>query len=347
MTRTGRWDVSVYCLSRSGTFLEGMESQGVPVAGPVAPWSWLPWRLVSALYMLYRYLQGRQPAIVHCHLIHAGLVGTVAARLAGVPHVITTKHGISSRGRRIGDVYFYYDRLAQALGDRLSDAVIAVSDAVGRAAIQQGTPKGKIVTVYNAVPPPEPKVAQGVAFEGYPIIGAVGSFYRIKGHRFLIEGIPDVLAALPEARFVLVGDGLERGNLERQAAALGVQDRVTFLGYRTDVGQLLHQFDIFVLPSLSEGMPTALLEAMLAGVPVVATGVGGIPEVIEPGKTGLLVPPGDASELAGAIIRLAQDDGLRSGLGERAQDVALTNFSPAREARETENVYNRVLRRAI
>lgn len=347
LARTGRWDISVYCLSRGGTFLPDMEERGIPVAGPVRPWSWRPWNLVRSVLDLQRHLRREKPAIVECYLVHAGLVGAVAARLARVPHVITTRRGISTSGRPVGDFHYYYDRAAQAIADRLSDAIIAVSDAAASAAVQQGTPKEKLVTVHNSVPLPAAPAERAALFEGDPIIGAVGSFYQIKGHRFLIDAAAHVLAQLPRARFILVGDGIERSNLERQVAQLGVADRVTFLGHRTDVGRLLPEFDIFVLPSLSEGMPNAVLEAMAAGVPVVATDVGGVPEVVEQERTGLLVPPGNAGALAAALVRLAEDANLRSRMSACARGVVETNFSLEREAQETENVYHRLLGRTL
>jgi glycosyltransferase involved in cell wall biosynthesis len=155
--------------------------------------------------------------------------------------------------------------------------------------------------------------------------------------------VPQVLAALPQARFILVGDGPERSALESRALQLGIGPHIEFLGLRRDISQILSRFDVFVLPSLREGLPNAVLEAMAWGLPVVATRVGGVPEVVTASETGLLVAPGAPDELAQAMITLGTDATRRARYGHAAQAIIASRFSPEREFRETEAVYLRLL----
>jgi glycosyltransferase involved in cell wall biosynthesis len=171
------------------------------------------------------------------------------------------------------------------------------------------------------------------------VIGSVGSLHVRKGYQYLIEAVPLVLTELPGARFVLVGEGPERLRLEQLAAELGVAGRVQFLGQRTDVSAVLPEFDVFVLPSITEGMPNAVLEAMAAGIPVVASRVGGVPEIVQDGETGLLVEPESPSDLARSLVRLGRDAPLRLALTQRALAVVTSRFNPQREVDETEAVY--------
>jgi glycosyltransferase involved in cell wall biosynthesis len=156
-----------------------------------------------------------------------------------------------------------------------------------------------------------------------------------------------VLTELPEGRFVLVGGGPERPRLEQLAAELGVAGTVQFLGQRTDISDLLPGFDVFVLPSITEGMPNAVLEAMVAGIPVVASRVGGVPEIVQDGETGLLIEPESPSDLARALIRLGRDAPLRLSLARNARAMVASRFNPRREVDETEAVYFQLLRRRL
>jgi glycosyltransferase involved in cell wall biosynthesis len=160
-----------------------------------------------------------------------------------------------------------------------------------------------------------------------PTIGNVARLAPQKGQRTLIEAAPLVLERFPDARFVIVGDGELRGELEAAAAALGVAQRFTFAGERRDVPVLLETFDVFAFPSLFEGLCLAVIEAQAAGVPVVATPVGGIRETVVPGETGVLVPPHDARRLAEGIVALLDDPATSRRLAEEAQSRVLERFS--------------------
>lgn len=335
MNRVGRWDVSVYCLQRTGQFVRSMEEMGVEVAGPEEGWSRSPLAIGKAVLNLRSYLRRKEPTIAHCYLPTAGLLGALAARLAGVSHVVTTRRWVHGYlGRRLLEY-----RMVAAVMDRLSSHVIAVCETARLQAIDEGTPEGKITTVYNAIRPSDFRVTRKGTFAGYPIFGAVGELHTRKGHCCLIEAVPYVLERFPSALFLIVGEGPEELRLRDLAARLGVSDHVEFLGKRNDIAHLLSEFDIFVLPSMLEGMPNVVLEAMAAGVPVVGTSVGGVPELVQHRETGLLVEPGSSQALAAALMELAQDEALQQTLSRSAEEVVASRFSVQRELEETEAMY--------
>lgn len=171
----------------------------------------------------------------------------------------------------------------------------------------------------------------------------VGSFAPQKNHLLLIQAFAILAKEHPDMHLWLVGNGALRPRMERTVAEMGLEAKVVFWGVRDDVPRLLAASDVFVLSSDYEGMPLAVLEAMAAGKPVVATAVGGVPELVEDGVTGILVPPGETEALAGGILRVLSDPGLRESMGQRAQEVALERFDIARTAREYEALYSSLL----
>jgi len=249
------------------------------------------------------------------------------ALAARVPVVIASEHNVyTAKERR----HIMIERWLA----RRTTALVAVSAQVQLyLAGQLNVDPSRIHIVRNGITPQAPS-PQGVAAlrrqlqlpEG-PVIGAVASLTPKKGHAFLFQA----LAALPDRgqrwSLVLAGDGSERAALEALAAQLGIADRVRFLGVCPQVADLLSLVDVFVLSSLSEGLPLALLEAMAAGKAVVATDVGGVPEVIAAGENGLLVPPREVQPLADAIHRLLRDAELRAQYGERAKATVLEHFT--------------------
>jgi glycosyltransferase involved in cell wall biosynthesis len=230
--------------------------------------------------------------------------------------------------------------------DRCSDVIIAVSDAAKQQAIGEGTPPEKIVTIRNSVPFLETSDRKSKPLQTPTVFGCVARLFPDKGQRYLIEAIPRVLSCLPASRFVFVGGGPEQSKLEARAVDLGVSSSVQFLGDRTDVAALLDGFDVLVLPSLAEGFPNAALEAMAVGIPVVATSVGGTPEVVIDAETGLLVPPESPIALADALVQMATDSNLRETCVKRAFDLISSQFAPRRETQETVAVYESLLRNA-
>jgi glycosyltransferase involved in cell wall biosynthesis len=200
-----------------------------------------------------------------------------------------------------------------------------------------GLSEGSVEVIYNGVE--DFRVERRPAPNG-PVIGTIARHTDQKGLDVLMRAVPDV----PGARFVLVGDGPDRATLEALAHELGVADRVEFAGWSEDSRRDLGGFDVFVLPSRYEGLPLALVDSMLAGLPVVASRVGSIPEAITDGEQGLLVPPEDPAALAAALRRVAEDEPLRQRLGSAARSKAVGRFTADAMARRYEQLYERIIR---
>jgi glycosyltransferase involved in cell wall biosynthesis len=179
--------------------------------------------------------------------------------------------------------------------------------------------------------------------ESGPIIISVGRLTRQKGHEYLVRAAPTIIQQMPDARIVVVGDGRLRSDLESMAVSGKVEHCVKFVGERTDVNRLLAIADLFVLPSLWESFPFSVLEAMAASLPVVASSVDGLPEVVVRGQTGLLVAPGDANQLASAVIFLLTNPKLALSLGDAGRKRVQTEFPVQKMVRQTEEVYEACL----
>jgi glycosyltransferase involved in cell wall biosynthesis len=177
------------------------------------------------------------------------------------------------------------------------------------------------------------------------VAGVTGRLREEKGHRHLIAAMPAIVKAIPEFTLLVVGSGSLEHELRQQAAALGMREHVVFTGFRKDIARILAAIDVFVMPSLSEGLGTAILEAGAAGLPIVATRVGGIPDIVEDGETGLLVPAGEPGALAEAVIRMARDPDLAARCGAAAAEHVRAKFSEERLVERTEALYEMWLER--
>ena len=310
-------------------------------------------RLVSpaALTALVRLLRDRAPAIVQSHGARSNVYTRIAARLARVPVVLSTVHN-SLFDYEVSTLRRHLYVAAERWTSGWSDRVVAVADAVARDLVQRyGLPAGRVVTVKNGIDadafrPRRPAAAVraelGLGPEDRPI-GVAARMTAQKGHVHLLGALPDIAARVPGLACVLIGDGPLRGELEALARALGVAGRCRFVGARADVADLVAALEIVALPSRSEGLPFALLEAMALGRPVVATSVGGNPEVVEDGRTGWLVPPGDAGALARAILGLLEDPEAARAMGARGAARVRAEFSLARMVGALETLYATLL----
>ncbi len=269
---------------------------------------------------LVRLLRARRTDLLHTHtLAAANALGRTGARAARVP-VISHLH-IENRFRPATAPIL---RTIDNVTARLCARLVAVSEDTKRAYERQGYPPDRIEVVYNGV---SPAPNGGPRSNDPPVIGEIARLCDVKGQRELIEA----LAQIPEARLVLAGQDLEQGGafqrrLEGDAERLGVRDRVEF-GFRDDVAVLLDELDVVALPSWTEGLPVIVLEAMAHGRPVVATPVGGTPEVIVDGETGLLVPPRDPRALATALRRVLEDPDLAARLGRAGRERVEREFT--------------------
>jgi glycosyltransferase involved in cell wall biosynthesis len=293
---------------------------------------------------LARELKRRRVRIVHSYLFHANWFGTLTARLARIPVAIVSRRSI--------DVYpRARDRWACRIADRLADCVIAVAQAVrDHAHVTDGCPLGKIVVIPNGIArlPPSAGVDPSAALQvgaGEHVIGTISRLVWKRGNEELLEAAALVRQAIPSATLVVVGDGPRRAALEARARELGLNGGVRFLGAVPQAARLLPHFDVFVLSSVLEGMSNSLLEAMAAGRPVVATRVGGNPEVVVEGETGFLVPPRDARALADAVLRLLRDRELAHRFGQAARRRVESQFTLEQMVQRMEDLYADLLAR--
>jgi glycosyltransferase involved in cell wall biosynthesis len=296
--------------------------------------------------------------ILHTHLYHGDLYGFLASRLVPVPRLVSTIQAINffweveagTRRARWRAASLVYRGIYRAF-DGLATCSAAVREAV---CTRRGLKihRDRVTVIHNSMdleelkPNTERKRAtgscSGVAGESRPKrLIAVANFGRYKGHRILLQAMAK-LPTDPAVECWLVGDGPEKARMERLARDLGLMNRVRFLGYRQDVSALLHQCDLFVLPSLWEPFGIALVEAMVSGVPVLACRAGGVPEIVTDGETGLLVPPGDADALAAGLRRLLLDDALRGRLAAKAAPEATARFDARSMAERYQKWYDAI-----
>jgi glycosyltransferase involved in cell wall biosynthesis len=333
----------LYCLRAEGALLDQVRQLGVPVVD-CGLQTLRGGALPRAVVRLGRELRMHGTRVVHSYLFHANLVGTLAARVARVPVTLASKRSL--------DTYpTVLERWACKLSNRLADRVTANAEEVRRHAHEvEGCSLDKIVVIPNGVdltrfattvatPPPVEMPASG------PIVGCVGRLSGKKGHSDLLEAAALVLRRRPDTTFVLVGDGALRSELRAQADGLGLNGQVRFVGHVNDPVPLLYRMNLFVLPSRIEGMSNALLEAMAANRAVVATSVGGNPEVVVDGVTGLLVPPRDPARLANAVLTLLADPQRASAMGAAGRARVETCYSVQAMLRQLEDLYRRELAR--
>lgn len=312
-----RFESVVCCIQAKGELAAELESAGIAVHCLERMRSKrFDWRAVRDLA---RLLRRERIALVHSHLYHANLYGRLAARLARVP-ALATVHNVYTRSK-------LHRRLLNRLLSRATARVIAVSDEVRRDLIEQdGIDAAKVVTIRNGIDlrRVETRLSRKEARERLAIpddalaIGCVGRLEEQKGHRFLLQAAAQLDSS---CRIFVVGDGRLRHELEAQA-----RGRVTFLGARSDVAEILRALDIFVMPSLWEGLSLAMLEAMAAGLPLVISDVSGVAQAFGGEECGLRVPPGDAVALADAIRLLAESPQRRASMGEAARRRARAEF---------------------
>lgn len=299
----------------------------------------LGWKGARLAPVFARTLAELRPALFHAHLswplaCKYALAGAVLAR---VPHVMATVQLF------LDEPYSWAARIQQRLLTTGIDRYVAVSQATADAmhAVFR-VPTDKLAVIHNGVPveryqcASDPALRRALAGPGdAPVVLTVARLDRQKGHMFLLEAAQ----SLPNVRFALAGEGQARAALEDRARALGVEDRVLFLGARDDIPQLLACCDLFVLPSLYEGLPLSILEAMAAGRPVVASAIPGVDEAVVHNETGLLAPPGNAVALARAMDRLLTDAALRQRLVRAARLRVHNEFSAESMVRRVMHLY--------
>lgn len=309
----------------------GVETLVTPLSGPFH-FRWF----VGCLQLIRR----EKVALIHAHEFSAIVYGWIVARIAGLPFVGTI-HGKN----------YFWEKWRRRFAYRVvsrSGHLVAVSEDLKRFVVNKvGIPDARVRVIHNGVAPSGAvsdeetdrcRAELGIG-TGDLVIGTVGSLYPVKGHQYLLDAMPAVFRSYPNAVLLLVGRGDLEVSLKEQARRVGIEERVRFLGMRQDVPRLLSVMNVFVLPSLSEGLSVALLEAMASGKPVVATRVGGSPELVEHGQTGFLVQPEDVRDLAANLMKLLSDPGMMRQFGQQGAERVRQHFSMAAVASRYRDLY--------
>lgn len=307
------------------------------------------WRdLPGILKGLVKIMRSEQFDVVHLHMLQATIIGTIGAKLARgrTGRTIVTKHytpGPSHTGASTGVTRRSFQGLDLFL-TRLADRIVAVSEHVLRSLLEGGVPEERAVVIYNGIDLASfDREAQGEPTRLFPeedfVIGTVGSLTQLKSQETLVEAFALIAADEPRMRLLIVGEGPEMQNLQTQGERLGIIDKVLFAGFRKDVPGVMKRIDIYVQPSSYESFGIVLLEAMAARKPVIATAVGGMPEIVADGKSGFLVPHGDAAAISNVLRELMSDDDLRTKMGEKGRSIVSERFLIEHTVREYQKLY--------
>ena len=300
----------------------------------------------GAVVRIAAALRGAGIDLFHTHGGVAGLYGRLAAKKAGIPSVVHTLHGIHYLHYRNPLLKWAFIVLERRLS-RFTDAVIFVSQADLRKGMKlRLAPAGKARLIRNGIDPAgiipgfdrAAKKSQ-LGSDGRPLVVAVSRLHRQMGLKYLLRAVPLIREEIPAVKVVIAGGGPLESKLASAMKRLRIGESATLLGERKDAREVLAAADVFVLPSLWEGLPYVLVEAAALGKPIVATDIDGVREVVRSGETGVLVPPRDPGGLAAALILLLRDRDLADKLGERARRDIPSAFALERMVRETEALY--------
>jgi len=340
---SSHFDLHLGCLRHSGELLAELETLRVPrsefrIGSLYSPKTF--WQGIR----LAHYVRRNLIQIVHSYGFYPNVFTIPVARLAGASIVVASI-------RNTCDLLTPLQRFLQKLVCRLADCVLVNAEAIRDNLVEQGYDRSRIVVIRNGITQSAfVGKTRGDALRrdlGVPhsarLVAVFSRLNRLKGVRYFLDAAIVVAERFPDAYFLVVGDGGSKQELEEQAHRLGLGQRIVFTGFRGDVPDLLAESAISVLPTLSEGTSNTLLESMAAGVPVIATRVGGNPEVIEEGVSGLLVPPRDSAALAAAIERLLVDEDLAKRLGQAGMRRVSELFSIEGSVHETEHLYQRLV----
>lgn len=326
------------------------EARGVqPVVLPELGRSLNPLRDVVTIWKVYRLIRQLKPDVVHTHTAKAGFVGRVAAWLAGVPVIVHTFHGHVFQGYfspRTTQVFLLIERLTA----RMSDTVITLTEGLRRElADEYHVTKASHITVlplgldlapFAAVERKNGAFRQQYGIPAHaPLIGIVGRLVPVKNHDLFLRAAALVRAQMPDAHFVVVGDGERRAEIEALARQLGLDSALTFTGWIRDVAPIYADLDALVISSVNEGTPVSVIEALAAGCPVVATSVGGLPDLLDRGVLGALVPSNDANALAEATLSVIRTPPA----AEATKALMLNRYGIDRLVQDLDSLYRGLL----
>ena len=354
LANRGRFDVDLISGPTAGH--EGSIEDAVCEAGirilrvPALVRDTAPIRDLLALCALRRLFRERQYDIVHTHTSKAGFLGRLAAARCAVPIVVHTPHGNIFDGyfsKTTTRIFIAMERYAARRTDRIIELTPGgieehLAQGIGHREQYTAIFSGIDVTPYEdaVARRDETRRALGIGPEVY-LVGAVGRLEPVKGFAHFIAAARIIAARLPNARFIVAGDGALASELRAQAADLG--DRIQWLGLRNDVPDLMAAMDVFVLPSLNEGMGRVLLEAGAAGTPCVAASVGGVPDIVRDGETGILIPPRDPGALGEAVCVLERDPERRRAMGRAARAAVVPAYGLDQMVARIEALYEQLI----
>ncbi len=308
---------------------------------------------LKAFFDIWRIINKDKPLIVHTHSSKAGLIGRLAAKLAGAPIIVHTPHGhvfFGYFGPFKTKLFIIFEKLAS----RITDKIVALTNREKEDHILfKIAEEDKFSVIYsgielNALKESSSGEKQNLKKElGIPenslIVGTAGRLVPVKGPEFLVKASKYIISKYPDTYFMFTGDGTLEHDLKRKALEMGISDNIIFLGWRDDLAKIISIYDIFVLPSLNEGMGRVLVEAMALGKPIVASNIGGIPDLVIHGKNGFLVPPKNPKKLAKYIQILLEDEEKRENMGLAGKKMSL-NFSAENMVDKIEKLYGELLK---
>ena len=314
-----------------------------------------PFSDLFAFIRIYNLLNKKGYHIVHTHSSKAGFLGRLASKLAGVPIILYTPHSFSFQGKNASFINQFYIKL-ERFAAGFTDRIVAVSCDEKRVALKAGICQNRMVEVIeNGVNMQAFKSEANIRKlrrefgirDGRQVVGTVARFCPQKGYKYLIKAARQVVNICPQAIFLLIGDGELWDKIKAMVGRWNLSENVIMTGQRKDISDLYALMDLFVLPSLWEGTPYALLEAMAAKRPVIATAVSGTVDIVRQGKTGILVPPEDPKALSLAIVQLLKDKKLAEKLGIGGRRLVEEKYQLKDQIRKLESFYLRIVEEKI
>ena len=341
-----RFEILVCCLRDNGPYEKIFRDFGLQVKN-------FKMRTVFDFWVIFKiagFIKKNRIDIVSTANFPADVYGRISAKLAGIPIILSTMHRFEDhKQERNYRLFFWLDRLTM----RLTTKIIAVSKAVNDYLVRwhKINPR-KIVVMYNGIDIDKFKNnGNGKDFsrefnlnDRFTTVGFIGRLVEVKGLSYFLEAVDKVVRKRKEVQFLIIGDGPLEEKLKKEVNDLRISEHVIFTGFRQDICEILAVLDIFAMSSFSEGLPTAVLEAMAAGKPVIATNVGGVPEMVAEGDTGILAPPRDAESLAEAILELLESPEKRRAMGEKGRRRVMEYFSIEKMVERYEEFYDSLTR---
>lgn len=344
-----RFEMRVCALQDRGSNLitNKLEELGIPVDFVLVKHLRDPFNI----FRILKYLRKHKPRIIHTQLEFSDTLGNIAAKLLGIPSV-STVHTIENPTRTSRT--FWRNQIRWFVLRNFCTRIIAVSDKTRAYYIQYANlPNNKIITLYNGIDlsafQPQKRRAKREARKNLDlpdtsiIVCTVAVLREQKGIQYMIEALPAILEQCPNVFYLIIGDGAYGQQLKSLASGHDVGKQVIFAGYRTDIPELLSISDLFVLPTLGDALPTVLIEAMAARIPIVASNVGGVPEIIVDKVTGLLVPPANSSKLADACLQILHNEALANHLVLNAYEATQQKFNVLSQVKNLSNLYEQML----